>query len=242
MNKKLSYEDCYSILNLNQSSTLTNLNKNWRQLVSHLHPDKCANEAEKIVITEKLKRINCARDILKEYWNKFKQLPLFKINKPSEIPTKNESNPSECAAKSPKPLMKSHQNLRHNDFKFDATIGNKTYGKSDQPSIVKEQKDKYSAKYSAKDTFNNTNFLSSYFSFMLESENQFIIGSALFVLANLYVSITLANWVATLFGVDIVNDDPTSLKGWAIFFLISFVFLSRVFILQYCKFKNKTLG
>ena len=241
MNKKLSYEDCYSILNLNQSSTLTNLNKNWRQLVSHLHPDKCANEAEKILITEKLKRINCARDILKEYWNNFKQLPLFKINRPSEIPTKNGSNPRECADNKPIPLSTLHKNYHNNEGKYSYTVNYKTSVKTDDSSIYKEQKNKYPAKYSSKNISSN-DFLSGYFSFMLESENQMIIGSVLFVLTNFYLSAMLANSIATLFGVDIVNNDPTTLKGWAIVFLTSFALLSRIFILQYYKFKNKSLG
>ena len=135
--------------------------------------------------------------------------------------------------------MKFHQNLRHNDSKSDDTIGNNTSIKTNQPSIIQEHK--YPNKYSSKNTSNRNNFLSGLFSFMLESENQRVIGSVLFVLVNFYVSAMFANWLATLFGVDIINNDPTSLKGWAIVFLTSFALLSRIFILQYCKFKNKSL-
>ncbi len=247
MNNSLSHEECYLLLNLDPYSTITSLKKNWRQLVRKIHPDKYLNEEKKYIFTEKLKKINDARDILIDYVNRFKQLPLFNN---AEFIQKYKQKNSDNYSIQINPSNDKNVNqtfYRNNSINKDnqPAFANSTNNKPiDQPNYrnlnndVKSQKKNPSNQnpLMVKIVSTKPNVLNKLFMFMQESPTKWAITTVILFLTNFAIAYKLANWVATLFGADSQNTDQSI--GWSLVFLLTFIFLYRSFVIKYYQFKD----
>jgi len=96
MKQSHSYEKCYELLNININCSWEELRKTYRTLVHKWHPDRCVDEKEKTLATDKLKDLNTAYKQLSDYYSKFGTLPLFpapaKTEEPSSTTEKEDFN------------------------------------------------------------------------------------------------------------------------------------------------------
>ncbi len=252
MNNPLSFEECYLLLNLNPNSTITSLNKNYRQLVAKHHPDKCLNAEEKTKITEKLKRINCARDILKDYLNKFNQLPLFHNAKfRQKDKQKNSDNysmqiNSSNDKKSNQTFYRHNTTNKDNQTAFTNSTNHKPFDKPNYHNLNNDTKNlnqknnlRKQNQLTVKIVSTKHNLFDKLCLFMQESPTKWAIATVLLFITNFAISFKLANWISVLFGADSQNADQTI--GWGLVFLLTFIFLFRSFVVKYYQFKDVSL-
>ena len=76
MKESHSYNQCYKLLNINIDCDWEELRKAYRTLVHKWHPDRCADDKEKALATDKLKDLNTAYKQLSDYYSKHGVLPL----------------------------------------------------------------------------------------------------------------------------------------------------------------------
>ena len=105
MKQSHSYEKCYKLLNINIDCSWEELRKAYRTLVHKWHPDRCVDEKEKALATDKVKDLNTAYKQLSDYYNKHEVLPLFppliQAVKPSPTVTKEELSSVKATKVSP---------------------------------------------------------------------------------------------------------------------------------------------
>ncbi|MCK5506104.1 MAG: J domain-containing protein [Thermodesulfovibrionia bacterium] len=118
MKRSHSYEKCYKLLNINIDCSWEELRKAYRTLVHKWHPDRCVDDKEKALATDKLKDLNTAYKQLSDYYNKHGVLPLFpppvQAAKPS--PTVNKEDFSYVKATKVSPNKKQIKSKRKSNL------------------------------------------------------------------------------------------------------------------------------
>jgi hypothetical protein len=119
MKQSHSYEKCYKLLNINIDCSWEELRKAYRTLVHKWHPDRCVDDKEKALATDKLKDLNTAYKQLSDYYNKHGVLPLFpppvQAAKPS--PTVNKEDFSQVKATKVSPTKKQIKSKQKSNLK-----------------------------------------------------------------------------------------------------------------------------
>lgn len=70
-----TYEECYKILLIESECSWESLRKAYKKLIQKWHPDRFANETQKLSAEDKIKELNTAYIQLSDYYKKYNSLP-----------------------------------------------------------------------------------------------------------------------------------------------------------------------
>ena len=112
MKQSRSYNQCYRLLNIKVNCDWEELRKAYRTLVHKWHPDRCADDKEKTLATDKLKDLNTAYKQLSDYYSKHGVLPLVPPPVQPEKPSATVNKDDFSRVKAEKTSMAKNQSQK----------------------------------------------------------------------------------------------------------------------------------
>ena len=74
MNRELSYDQCYRMLQLQPGASLAEIKHRYRELARRSHPD-AVPAAQREYATHQFQQINYAKEVLEDYWEQYQCAP-----------------------------------------------------------------------------------------------------------------------------------------------------------------------